>query len=183
MTALVRVATLLSMVVVSAAAAGPGEQFRTFSGLTLGSHDFADVQARLGEAPVHHVGDAGESQYSLCYSQSGTTVTFGSGELGGPGHELLSIRISALAPRQRCGRWPSTVPLTTSLGGLQLGMNKAQFARALGHEPTWNGTSATAVFESTRQVNGVTFDVVLTVEAGFTAGKLSSLTVWRTETN
>ena len=156
----------------------------TFAGFELGKHSLSEVQARFGPAQVRHVGDAGDSEYSICYRHSGGSVRFASGELGGPDHQLLAFRLSKQAPPQSCATWPSKVPFTLGLSNIRLGMKRGEYTQALAHVVTWKGTKGTSVFQSERQIAGTTFDVVVMVEGIFSkAGRLQSVAVSRTETN
>jgi hypothetical protein len=161
-----------------------GARLGIFAGFELGKHNLSDVQARFGPAQIRHVGDAGESEYSICYRHPSGSIRFASGELGGPDHQLLTFRLSKQAPPQSCATWPSTIPLTLGFSNIRVGMSRSEYTKALAHAVTWVGTKGTAAFQSAHQIGGTTLDVVVTIEGTFnSAGRLQSVAVFRTETN
>ncbi len=161
-----------------------GARLGTVAGFELGKHNLSDVQARFGPAQIRHVGDAGDSEYSICYRHPSGSIRFASGELGGPDHQLLAFRLSKRAPPQSCATWPSTIPLKFGFSNIRLGMSRSEYNRALARAVTWADTKGTASFQSARQIGGTTFDVVVTIEGAFnSAGRLQSVAVFRTETN
>ena len=69
------------------------EQYLTLLGFKLESANLLKIRDKLGNAPIHHSGDAGNSYYGLCYllPKDNVTVIFESGEMGGKNHDLLSF--------------------------------------------------------------------------------------------
>ena len=160
-----------------------GAKFTEFAGFRLGQHNLADVQGRLGSAPIKHVGDAGDSEYSICYSVPGGSVRFMSGELGGNSHELLGFGISSHPPMQECAPWPASLPIPAlHVSALRVGMTRSAFIRQIGRKVRWAGQMGQAFYHSVGSAGSVPTEVLITVEATFRANRLLSFTVWRTET-
>jgi hypothetical protein len=125
-------------------------------GVRLNRDSLASVLARLGPTPARSTGEGGESQITWCYQAktgpSPFVITFASdAEMGGEGHEVDEIRVTRRdrigAAAQRCGVIePGKRAIT--LGGLHLGMTRAQSRDLLGEPTVVHGDSAAYVWAS-----------------------------------
>ena len=166
-----------------------GEAFVTYAGFTLGTASLADVQNRFGPSPLFHVGDAGDSEWSVCYASvpNNLTVRFLSGELGGPEHTLLGFQLLSVASKGGATCPPSTAPpqlaFPRDLAGAALGMSRSSFAALLNTPLPAGAGPISQSFCGTRLINGTTFDRCIFVTGQFVNGRLTGLTVTLTETN
>jgi len=116
---------LCSFSVLQARAESDIEKYHTFLGFKLEESTIYDVINALGEAAVNRTGDAGSSYSGVCYqnANTGTTVYFESGEVGGSDMRLLSFQVHA-APilDYPCGLLgPVNMSKKLSIGSLKLG--------------------------------------------------------------
>jgi len=66
----------------------------TINGIVINSSTLNEVRRKFGRQNTSHVGDAGDSIYSLCYYGSdGVKVVFESGEMGGKKQVVNSVRL------------------------------------------------------------------------------------------
>jgi len=180
-----------------------GDKFTSFAGFQLGSVNLANIQSKLGTAKVVETGDAGEYTASVCYAVPNGVVLFFAGELDGPKHNLGGFGFAKKTERNPCSNWPST-PIAPALdiGGLRLGLNLKEFTNIVGASVRMEGNKAYAFFESKRtmteeetsrlprEVQAMVktgeqqnyFDVVVSVVATFSQGRLVELRIWKTET-
>lgn len=177
-------------------AADDGARFTAFAGFDLGIGTLDDVQHRLGATQAVHTGDAGESETRICYSTPNGVVGFLSGEMGS-NSDLLGFSVSSARDR-RCARWPRAVPVPAlQLAGIRPGMTRRQFESAIGAKVDWqkNGDGQ-ASFESKRKPTAselaalpeseradAMLDVVVSVIARFSGGRLIEVQAWKVETN
>jgi hypothetical protein len=160
-----------------------GARYTRFAGYALGQQDLSDVQSGLGPSTLKHVGEAGNAEFSICYALAEGTVSFESGELGGPSHVLLGFDISSSPPTRSCAQWPASLPEPAlQLSGLRIGMPRSAFNHRVGSPISWHGDDATVSFHTHGSAHGTVTDVLVTIEAVFEADRLRSLKVWRTET-
>lgn len=185
--------------------ASAGERFASFGGFRLGIGTLADVRAALGPAKMIESGEGGEYEVRLCYRTRQSTVTFLSGEMGGPSHNLLGVSVATTSGPDKihCPRWPATRrEPQPNLAGLALGMSKNAFKRTVGIEVQQDGDVSRAFFLSKREftqpdlaampqdvrnlvASGGTqnySDVQISVEASFADGRLTRFQVWKVET-
>lgn len=153
-----------------------------------------EVRQHLGPATLRHSGDAGESQYLVCYvaAKAGIQVAFKSGELGGPENELrgFSMKVqginaspgcSTLTPEREAG-------LKFSIGRLRLGIAREEFRRIV-RKADGGATHLVAQFLYQDPTpgrgapgNGTPWDTLITVEGRFAEGKATEISVWRVVT-
>jgi hypothetical protein len=188
---------------VSAEAEDVGAKFTSFAGFELGTVTLADVQRKLGPTQLVETGDAGEYTASVCYSVPGGAIMFFAGELDGPKHNLGGFGFAKDTDRKPCSKWPMTLSVPNLvIGGLHLGMSVSEFNRIVGVPVRIEGKKSYAFFEGKRtmtkqeiqrmpeKVQGMVktgqqqnyFDVVVSVVATFSAGRLQELCIWKTET-
>ena len=114
----------------------------SIAGITPGGKTtLHQVVDKLGPSDTWHSGDAGESEYKICYrvSTEGKTkfLIFGSsGEMANPKGQVTSIKIieadSISEYSTHCKRpGVNTIRLASSLG-LRLGMSKPELSKAMG---------------------------------------------------
>jgi hypothetical protein len=181
-----------------------GAGYVRYAGFELGRGTLQDVQNRLGKAELIQSGEAGEYTASVCYKLADGYVTFLSGEMGGDTLDLLGVSISRKPDRPPCATWPKDIPAPVPvLANLHIGMSLAQFKRAVRVPVQWlEKDKVIAGFESKRAMTESElsrmspdmraairsgeaqnyFDVDVALTAIFVHGRLSTLTVWKTET-
>ena len=198
-------AVWLAFIASVALAASTAERFTSFGGFHLGVGTLTDVQSKLGPANKIESGEAGEYEVRVCYRTKSATVTYLSGEMGGPTHDLLGLSVGQTNTDDsvNCPPWPGAIPVPPPrLAGLYLGMSRRAFAQALGAKVQLDGKVSRAFFESKRKftpaeyqampkevrelvAKGQTqdyFDVVVTVEGYFANNRLVKFQVWKVET-
>ncbi|MDE1893364.1 MAG: hypothetical protein KGJ96_06450 [Xanthomonadaceae bacterium] len=202
-----RTLILLIMVLFTPLAIGAsaGARFTSFGGFRLGIGTLADVRAVLGPAKMIESGEAGEYEVRLCYRTKQATVTYLSGEMGGPNHDLLGVSVGATSGPDMidCPQWPAArrEPLPY-LAGLTLGMSKNAFKRVVGVDVKQDGDVSRAFFLSRRDFTHTDLtampqdvrnlvagggsqnclDVQISVEAYFADDRLTLFKVWKVET-
>ncbi|MCE5263695.1 MAG: hypothetical protein LLG97_09195 [Deltaproteobacteria bacterium] len=188
---------------ISAEAEDVGARFTSFAGFDLGTVTLAGVQRRLGPAQLIETGDAGEYTASVCYTVPGGVVMFFAGELDGPEHGLGGFGFAKETDRKPCSKWRTTLAVPNLvIGGLRLGLSVSEFTSIVGVPVRIEGQKYYAFFEGKRamtkqemqrlpqEVQGMVktgkqqnhFDVVVSVVATFSAGRLQELRIWKTET-
>ena len=171
-----------------------GARFTSFLGARLNVGTLNDVQARLGRTRLIELNDADDYEARVCYLSSNGVVSFVSGvarlELSG-----FEVRepgtVAADGCRELHGRYAAAA---TQLGGLHLGMSKAEFTVLLGDPVRWDGDSAERVYESEQKMTAAdrglfkdspellmrgTFNVTVTVTGTFVEGRLAGFRVWK----
>ncbi|MCQ4145982.1 hypothetical protein [Vogesella sp. AC12] len=184
------------------ATAQDGAKFTSFAGFDLGKATLAQVAKRLGPAKILEKGEAGEYEAKICYRMPGGTIYFLSGEMGGPDHDLLGLGIAGSSGSRSCAEFRGSEVPSLELGGLRLGLSKAEFSRVVGGKVEWDGDVGRVAFESRRPITPAEFsllpkgakeaaesgqlqdyfDVVVSVVGTFVRGKLSAFQVWKVET-
>jgi len=109
------------------------EAYWTLLGFELEKTTLFDIQKKLGEAPIRHAGDAAASSYEVCYQspEHRATLSFLSGEMGGPDHTLLGFAVRSTEKKRRdCGSLTADQTLL-KLGVLELGKNIDAVRRSL----------------------------------------------------
>ncbi len=179
-----------------------GAQFTSFAGFRLGTVTLSDVQKKLGNTKLIETGEAGEYEAAICYRTNLGLVYFLSGEMGGSELDLLAFGVSNSDKTKPCSPFPKKWPSPRlELGGLRLGMTKAQFERVVATKVEWNGNISRAFYQSKRpmtsaEINALSegvrrmistgeqqdyFDVLVSVVGTFTEGKLIDFRVWKIE--
>jgi hypothetical protein len=189
-----------ALVALAAAAALParagedGARFTTFLGAKLNLGTLDDVQARLGRTRLIEANDADDYEARVCYLGSNGVVSFISGV---PRLELSGFEVrepgtvAAEGCRELHGRYATEA---RQLGGLHLGMTKAEFAALLGDPLRWDGDSAERDYESEQRMSPAerglfkdspellargTFNVLVSVTGTFVDGQLVGFRVWK----
>ena len=174
------VALLLAAVAVSSDR--PGEAFTRPLGFQLGQVNLEQVRQRLGPAPLRHSGDAGESEYAVCYAahKAVVQVSFKSGAMGGAERELLGFSMSAKCPSPECLALSAEKEATLAfvVGGLKLGITRAAFRQAVGKVATKEAGHLVAEFEYTDSSG----NTLITMDGRFIEDKLIEISVWRVVT-
>lgn len=186
-----------------ATAQGDGTKFTTLAGFELGKVTLGQITEYLGPAKLLESGDAGEYEAKICYRTNAGLVYFLSGEMGGPEHDLLGFAVSRNDTTKPCPEFPANrVPKKLNLGGLRLGLTKAEFSRVVATNVQWEGNVGRVVFESKRtmipseieklpqDVKVATlagkmqnyFDVVVSMIGIFSGDTLIEFRVWKIET-
>jgi hypothetical protein len=186
-----------------AIAQSDGAKFTTFAGFELGKVTLGQIAEHLGPSKLLESGDAGEYEAKICYRTNAGLVYFLSGEMGGPEHDLLGLAVSRSDTTKSCPRFPANrAPKQLNLGGLRLGLTKAEFSRVVAINIQWEGDIGRAFFESKRtmspaeieklpqDVKAATlagkmqnyFDVVVSVIGIFSGDRLIEFSVWKVET-
>lgn len=186
-----------------ATAQGDGTKFTTFAGFELGKVTLGQITEYLGPAKLLESGDAGEYEAKICYRTNTGLVYFLSGEMGGPEHDLLGFAVSRNDTTKPCPEFPANrVPKKLNLGGLRLGLTKAEFSRVVAMNVQWEGSVGRVIFESKRtmtpseieklpqDVKVATlagkmqnyFDVVVSMIGIFSGDTLIEFRVWKIET-
>jgi hypothetical protein len=194
-------ALLLVLATLTVARDRLGESFTRPLGFQLGSMNLAAVRQRLGPATMRHTGDAGESEYSVCYEapRSGVHIVFMSGELGGSDHELLGFNMKAVGAvrSEHCLSLAPDVEksLTFTIGRLQLGIAPEAFRRVVGKASAREEGVLVAEFDyqdpmppsQAREARRLgrssePWNTLITLEAKFIKDKLAEISVWRVVT-
>jgi hypothetical protein len=100
-----------------------------FEKTTLG-----EILETVGIGSIQHAGEAGESQYWLCYSLPNQRIWLISTEMGGSGHKLIQVQaISTKSSRENaaCPQIPARFKSISMKFGW-LGTNQDDFIKALG---------------------------------------------------
>jgi hypothetical protein len=202
---LVIVARLIALLSSAAPEALNGDRFTVILGFRLSSKTtLADVQRRLGDAPLTSVGETGELRYSVCYflPRISAVIQFESGVIGGPEHQLQGYTVfKAMVPEGACRKLGLEGERKVSRGirGLRLGMNRLEFARLTGVdakagpdslEKFWSARRGYTREESEQEnMRGPTswgadsLDVQTYVAGWFKHDTLVKFSVWKVETN
>jgi hypothetical protein len=195
----------ISLATLPALGQEPGSKFTSFAGFELGTVNFAEVQRRLGPAPLVDAVDldvSGHSTDAVCYRTQAGLVYFLTNDLGGPENELLGVGLTRGDSTKRCAAWPKRrAAPALSVGGLRLGITKTEFRRAVATEVTWEGDVGSAFFNRRRKMTKAEiadflrvfkqstaeenfyYDISIMIHGVFKNGKLSELQVWKTESN
>lgn len=183
-----------------------GNEYTSFFGFTLNKGTLADIQEKLGKAPLIEKGDAGEYEASICYVvPSGYTISFLSGELGGNNHKFLGYSVRKISENDNCNNCLLINSLESKrfkpqIGKLRIGMTKKEFIKSFGKKINWlNENRGMISFESrrkmtTRELQKLTekwpvvseypyFDIVISLTGKFSEGVMDAFIVWKTETN
>ena len=203
-----RISAILSMTCAAMLAVPPvcgaatGGQFTSFAGFKLGAVTLSQVTKELGHAVLRESGDAGGYMASVCYRTSTGVVYFLSDEMGGNKHYLLGFRLSWSASAKSCANWPLNRPIPKlRVGGLRLGLTKAQFRDVIGTKIRWDNDVAYGDFQTKRMMTTSEIgnlskgakelvqahkeedyvDVTVSIAGVFKAGKLNELKVWKIE--
>lgn len=193
-----RWAALVALAAAAAAAplarAEDGARFTTFLGAKLNLGTLDDVQARLGRTRLIEANDADDYEARVCYLGSNGVVSFISGipRLELSGFEVREpYSVAAEGCRELHGRYATEA---RQLGGLHLGMSKAEFAALVGDPLRWDGDSAERVYESEQKISSAdrllfkdspellargTFNVLVTVTGTFVEDRLVGFRVWK----
>jgi hypothetical protein len=160
-----------------------GARFTSVLGARLNVGTLNEVEARLGRTRLIELTDADDYEARVCYLGSNGVVSFISGV---PRLELSGFEVrepgtvAADGCRELHGRYATAA---SQLGGLHLGMSKADFVALLGDPVQWDGDSAEREYDSEQKMtpadrNGDvcrrTAGRVPGVEGGF------GLSFWRT---
>ena len=116
-----RLAIKILLILSMSTAVQATDEYLTLLGFKLEKTNLFEIQKRLGNVPIKHAGDAGDSYYGICYlsRENNATVYFESGEMGGHEHTLLNFVVkNALEKSQKCGE------LKNNIGDLRLGVIK-----------------------------------------------------------
>ena len=103
------------------------EPYITFLGFKLEKDNLTNIKEKLGEAPINHSGDAGDSYYALCYvlPKHNITIYFESGEMGGHNHDLLSFMVKkSKEDKLQCGALTNISLSDIEVGILKIGKDK-----------------------------------------------------------
>lgn len=185
---------LLALTTLGATSDRLGEDFTRPLGYQLGSMSLEEVRQHLGPATLQHSGDAGESQYVVCYvaAKTGIQIAFKSGELGGPENELqgfsMKVQGTSAAPGCLTLTPEREARLKFSIGRLRLGIAREEFRRIV-RKADGEPTHLVAQFLYQEPTpgrgapgNGVPWDTLITVEARFVGDKATEISVWRVVT-
>ena len=170
-----------------AAAEKPGAQFTQPLGLPLIETTVADVHRRLGPAPVS---ESGHYEETVCYvdQRTRTYVAFmAQGE--GLSGSFTARRFGKRTP-EGCSALPASAlrQLRRGVGGLLLGMRRAEFAAAVGTTTLLPDGFLQAKFEWSESIDRAKHplgvgDVLFTaieVRGRFTGGRLVEFVIWKT---
>ncbi len=119
----------------------------------------------------------------------------GANDREGPGHELEGFTVTQRSKEGDAECQPINPGHgagASIIGGLQLGMDKAEFAKLFETAPQWKGEEATVSFshqekmspEQREKMNIAegaedSFDVSTLVEGDFVGGKLAEFSIWK----
>jgi hypothetical protein len=188
-------ATLIAFA--AAAADDDGRRFTSFLGLRLNLGTLDDVQARLGRTRLIESYDSGDYEARLCYLGADGIVSFLSGQAGGAQLGLLGFELkqSSTAAAQGCRQLSRRyAEASKDLGGLHLGMTRAEFAALVGGPVEWDGDTGRRLYESDQRMTSQeqsryrdspeltlrgTFAVTVTVTARFEQDRLVEVAVWK----
>ena len=180
-------AIVVALVVATAAAAEkPGAQFTRPLGLPLVETSVADVQRRLGAAPI---GESGHYEETVCYVDlpTRTYVAFmAQGE--GLSGSFTARRFGKRTPKG-CSVLPASAltQLRRGVGGLWLGMRKAEFAAAVGETILLPDGFLQAKFEWSESIDrakhplgvGDALFTDIEVRGRFTGDRLVEFVIWK----
>jgi hypothetical protein len=171
-----------------------GARFTSFLGARLNVGTLNEVEARLGRTRLIELTDADDYEARVCYLGSNGVVSFISGV---PRLELSGFEVrepgtvAADGCRELHGRYATAA---SQLGGLHLGMSKADFVALLGDPVQWDGDSAEREYDSEQKMTPAdrglfhdspellargTFNVTVTVTGTFVDGRLVGFRVWK----
>jgi hypothetical protein len=201
--ALVFLLAAVAPAAMTAPATNTGEQFTTFAGFDLLRGTLADVQNKLGKATEVDTGDAGELRGTICYRMSGGHALFLAGEMHWGERRLDAFGLEWDDPSRPCNDFPpGKAPAKLEIGGIHLGMTRAEFERVVGPITEWHGDEGFVEIDSTRPMtpadlaalpegvqndikSGVGqkyFDIGVSFIPKFDGDKLKSVEIWKTET-
>ena len=181
-------------VVFPAMAGDGGERFTSFLGLRLNIGTLDEVAARLGRTGLIEAGDSDEYEARMCYLGSDGVVSFisSSPRLELSGFELReAVTGTAQGCRELHGRYAAEAE---QIGGLRLGMSKAQFAALVGDPVRWDGDEGQRLYEGEQKISADerglfkdspelltrgAFNVTVTVTGTFVQDRLVALRVWK----
>jgi hypothetical protein len=135
----------------------------------------AEIRNFLGAGSINHSGDAGSSQYWLCYSLKGQRVWFISdGEMGGSDHVLTQVHVISTGEKnvknKSCPPLPPEVkPIQFDFGWI--GTTKESLINSLG-QPSGVDGNALIYFYHGKDADG---DVLGYVEVKFKNNKIISI--------
>ena len=177
-----------------------GSKFTTALGYKLDAGiDLESIAGQLGPSPIITSGDAAGFEARLCYLLPAGSLSFLSGELDGssePGkHYLGGFELSQTASAD-CKTLRDPLKAALDIGGLHLGMSRAEFEATAGGPVVWKGDKAERLFESkvmmpprdTDRLKSQSddpryYDMSVSLDATFVSDRLVDLTVWKTATN
>ena len=178
-----------------------GDKFTILFGYRLDADaDLKSIANDLGPAPIVTSGDAAGFEARLCYLLPKGSLSFLSGELDGsaePGqYYLAGLELSEAAASADCKPLRNLVKAAISVGGLHIGMSRAEFMAVVDGHVTWKGDIAERLFESKVRISPKdiarlkpgpddpkTYDLSISIDARFASDRLVDLTVWKTTTN
>lgn len=179
------------------AADDDGRRFTSFLGRRLNLGTLDTVQARLGRTRLIESYDSGEYEARLCYLGADGIVSFLSGQAGGAQLGLLGFELKqgSTATAQGCRQLSHRyAEASKDLGGLRLGMSRAQFTALVGEPVAWDGDTGRRLYESDQRMTAEersryqdspelilrgTFAVTVTVTARFEQDRLVEVAVWK----
>jgi hypothetical protein len=188
---------LVLFVALPARADDDGGRFTAFLGFHLNNGTLDDVQGRLGRTRLNESYESGDYEASICYLGSNGVVSFLSGQEGGAVLGLLGfqLRRGSTDVAQHCRQLPRHyADASRSLGGLRLGMSKAEFSALVGAPVQWDGETARRLYESEQSMSAGeraqyadspelslrgSFNVLVTVTARFVDDQLVEVAVWK----
>ena len=163
-----------------------GEQFVTIGGITLGRATFQDVQTRLGRTNITKAADPHDEQLCYLLPVGDTFLLFVSNDLGGPEHTLIGyeVRRGSGSRPASCLQLSATLamPFETDVGGIRLGMTRAQFLKVVGQPVKADRKIVMREFARKEPLNGRNYDIVIYIEGEFRGDKLRGFSVSKTET-
>ena len=184
----------LMLMALPAMAADDGARFTSFLGQRLNVGTLNEVQAKLGHTRLIESGDSEDYEARVCYLGSNGVVSFVSSV---PRLELSGIEVrealsgTAEGCRELHGGYASQ---SGQLGGLRLGMSKAEFTALVGDPVRWDGDSGQRLYESEQkmtaderglfrdspelQLRG-SFNVTISVTGTFVDDRLVGFRVWK----
>ncbi len=115
--------TLIACFTSSVFADGELSKFTKFGEFELEKTELREILSKIGDAPVHKEGDAGESYTGICYFYPIQNITafYESGEMGGS-TTLLSYKfLSGKTTRYPCTTIADGGSQTFTLGGFKIG--------------------------------------------------------------
>lgn len=187
-------AVVLVAMALPAMADDDGGRFTSFLGLRLNIGTLNDVQARLGKTRLIESSDSEDYEARVCYLGSDGVISFVSpvAQLELSGFEVReAVTGTAQGCRELHGRYADQ---SKQLGGLRLGMSKAEFVALLGDPVRWEGDSGQRLYESEQKMTAGdrglfkdspellargTFNVIVTVTGTFIEGHLVGFRVWK----
>ena len=184
----------LTALVLPAMAGDVGERFTSVLGLRLNIGTLNEVAARLGRTGLIEAGDSDEYEARMCYLGSNGVLSFisASPRLELSGFELReAVTGTAEGCRELHGRYAAEAG---QIGGLRLGMSKAEFVALVGDSVRWDGDAGQQLYESEQKMSADerglfkdspelltrgTFNVTVTVTGTFVQDRLVALRVWK----